>query len=209
MLEESSRIPRLLAATLAALLALVLATVVGGSAAPLASGSESVSERGTVAKNAQGKMTSAVTGRTSGGGKLGGTFTPLKFKNQNGVPMVKGVLDGVITHQDGSKTTFTAIRSLEVEKINGQKLARTAVGAAQPACDILHLVLGPLDLDILGLEVHLSRVVLDIIAVPGPGNLLGNLLCAIAGLLDGGLGGLLGQLIAILNDILDALALGV
>jgi hypothetical protein len=123
---------------------------------------------------------------------------------------VKGVLDGVITHQDGSKTKFTVIRSLEVEKINGQKLARTAVGVAQPTqCDILNLVLGPLDLNILGLEVHLNRVVLDIIAVPGPGNLLGNLLCAIAGLLDDGLGGLLGQLIAILNDILDALALGV
>jgi len=32
----------------------------------------------------------------------------------------------------------------------------------------------------------LSAVDLDITAVPGPGNLLGNLLCAVAGLLDGG-----------------------
>jgi len=46
-------------------------------------------------------------------------------------------------------------------------------------------VLGPLDLNLLGLEVHLNRVVLDIVAVPGAGNLLGNLLCAVAGLLDG------------------------
>ena len=30
------------------------------------------------------------------------------------------------------------------------------------------------------------EIVLDITAVPGPGNLLGNLLCAVAGLLDGG-----------------------
>ena len=52
-------------------------------------------------------------------------------------------------------------------------------------CDILNLVLGPLDLNLLGLEVHLKRVVLDIVAVPGAGNLLGNLLCAVAGLLDG------------------------
>ncbi len=29
-----------------------------------------------------------------------------------------------------------------------------------------------------------NRVVLDIVADPGPGNLLGNLLCLIAGLLD-------------------------
>jgi hypothetical protein len=29
-------------------------------------------------------------------------------------------------------------------------------------------------------------IVVDIRAEPGPGNLLGNLLCAVAGLLDGG-----------------------
>jgi hypothetical protein len=52
-------------------------------------------------------------------------------------------------------------------------------------CDILHLTLGPLDLTLLGLVVHLDRIRLDITAQPGPGNLLGNLLCAIAGLLDG------------------------
>ena len=50
---------------------------------------------------------------------------------------------------------------------------------------MLNLVLGPLDLNLLGLEVHLDKVVLDIIAVTGAGNLLGNLLCAVAGLLDG------------------------
>ena len=56
---------------------------------------------------------------------------------------------------------------------------------------MLHLVLGPLDLDLLGLVVHLDKVVLDITAVPGAGALLGNLLCAVVGLLDGtGIGGL-------------------
>ncbi len=57
--------------------------------------------------------------------------------------------------------------------------------AALGSCDVLNLVLGPLDLNLLGLEVHLNSVVLDIIAVTGAGNLLGNLLCAVAGLLDG------------------------
>ena len=44
--------------------------------------------------------------------------------------------------------------------------------------EVLHLVLGPLDLNLLGLVVHLNQVVLDITAQSGPGNLLGNLLCA-------------------------------
>lgn len=73
----------------------------------------------------------------------------------------------------------------------------------QQDCPILHLELGPLDLDLLGLQVHLDRVVLDVTAVPGPGNLLGNLLCAIAGLLDGvDLSGILADL---LQRLLDAL----
>jgi hypothetical protein len=70
-------------------------------------------------------------------------------------------------------------------------------------CPILHLELGPLDLNLLGLRVELNQVVLDITAIPGPGNLLGNLLCAVAGLLDGvDLGGVLGNL---LQSLIDAL----
>ena len=55
---------------------------------------------------------------------------------------------------------------------------------AASSCSVLHLVLGPLDLNLLGLAVHLNRVVLDITAIPGAGNLLGNLLCAVANLLN-------------------------
>jgi len=48
-----------------------------------------------------------------------------------------------------------------------------------------------------------------ITAVPGAGNLLGNLLCGVAGLLDGstggGLSGLLQNLSGLLNQILGAL----
>lgn len=56
-------------------------------------------------------------------------------------------------------------------------------------CDILNLSLGPIDLDLLGLVVILDNceggpVTVDITAVPGEGNLLGNLLCNLAGLLD-------------------------
>jgi hypothetical protein len=51
--------------------------------------------------------------------------------------------------------------------------------------------------------VTLDVVHLNITAEQGPGNLLGNLLCAIAGLLDGG--GPLAGITALLNQILGAL----
>ena len=76
------------------------------------------------------------------------------------------------------------------------------VTITSPTCPILHLDLGPLNLDVLGLQVDLSEVILDITAVPGAGNLLGNLLCAVVGLLDPSS---LSQLVTLPNQILDLL----
>jgi len=70
-------------------------------------------------------------------------------------------------------------------------------------CEILNLQLGPLDLNLLGLLVHLDQINLQITAEQAPGNLLGNLLCAVAHLLDGG--SPLGGLAALLNRILRIL----
>ena len=75
------------------------------------------------------------------------------------------------------------------------------------ACDILNLVLGPLDLNLLGLEIHLNQVILDIVGQTGAGNLLGNLLCAVVGLLDGlDLGGILSNVLTnVLTNLLNNL----
>jgi hypothetical protein len=42
-------------------------------------------------------------------------------------------------------------------------------------CEVLHLVLGPVHLDLLGLVVDLNKIVLDLKAIPG--TLLGNIFC--------------------------------
>jgi hypothetical protein len=192
---------------LALIMSLGLASVGIGAASAV---SDTTSPRSVVGKSDLGKMTSTVVGRTSEGGKVTGSFTPTKFVERDGVVYAKGFLKGKIKDTDGSVTKFSGIKKMPVKKINGQSVtdARTASRAA--ACDILNLVLGPLDLNILGLEIHLQRVVLDIVAVAGAGQLLGNLLCAVAGLLDGGpLAGLLGQLSDLLNQILGLLNLGV
>ena len=66
-----------------------------------------------------------------------------------------------------------------------------------------YLTLGPLNLNLLGLVVTLNQVHLTITAVPGAGNLLGNLLCAVANLLNGT--GSLSVIAALLNGILALL----
>jgi len=85
-----------------------------------------------------------------------------------------------------------------------------AVAAAQTAlpvtivdtsCQILHLDLGAISLDVLGLQINLSRVILDITAQAGAGNLLGNLLCAVANLLNNP-----NPLARLLNSILELIS---
>jgi hypothetical protein len=139
-------------------------------------------------------LTTTLTGTaTDAAGTVVGTassvLTITGFANQNGQLVANGTLVTTITNAiTGVTQTVTQAISIPV--------------SGSGSCSILHLTLGPLDLNLLGLQVHLNQVVLDITAQPGPGNLLGNLLCAVAHLLDnpaspaGGLAGLLNNLLA-------------
>lgn len=148
---------------------------------------------GAAAAKAKPGLPIDVTATPTAGGTVDGTFTLTKFAVQNGE--LVGIVNfaGTVTDAAGAATTGTQTLALPVD-----------ITAA--SCDILHLTLGPLDLDLLGLQVHLDQVVLNIDAQSGPGNLLGNLLCAVAGLLDGGgaltgIANLLNQILAILQGL--------
>jgi hypothetical protein len=124
------------------------------------------------------------------GGSLpfNGFFNVQQFANQNGQLVAIGTLTDVAGAAGGLPLTLP-------------------VTQATGSCQILDLTLGPLDLNLLGLTVHLDTVHLNITAQQGPGNLLGNLLCAVANLLNGagGGGGLTTALANLLNQILAAL----
>ena len=70
------------------------------------------------------------------------------------------------------------------------------------ACTILNLTLGPINLNLLGLRVATDEIRLLVEAVPGAGNLLGNLLCAITNLLNPSANAPLSQLVQVLNALL-------
>jgi hypothetical protein len=164
----------------------------------------------TVADTGQGELRSRIIGTTGNGRRVTGSFVPLRFVQRNNRIQVRGLVQGVVHNANGSTRTFGVLRTLNVRTINGAP-ARATSGqrqAQRAACDVLNLVLGPLDLNLLGLQVDLNRIVLNIVAQSGAGNLLGNLLCAVAGLLDGGLSGLLGRVTRLLNRALGQLGLG-
>jgi len=128
-----------------------------------------------------------VTG-TAPGGVFNGTFQLQRFSDSQGQLVATGVLSGVLTTTTG--VTTSVLRTITLP-----------AAVTQATCDILHLDLGPLSLDILGLQVDLSRIILDITAEAGAGNLLGNLLCAVANLLNNpsGLARLLNSILALLG----------
>lgn len=184
----------------------------GGSPANSATGSAARASRLTftrVAHDPQGFAKSAISGRTASGHRVTGYFTPIGVGKHNGHLRMRGMVNGVIHRGNGTTRTFNAIRTFRIASMNGTRPGAAQTGAAATArasCRVLHLVLGPLNLNLLGLKVHLNRVVLDITAHSGPGNLLGNLLCAVAHLLDSG--GTLSKLLTQLQNILNQLLMG-
>jgi hypothetical protein len=128
-----------------------------------------------------------VVGSVPGGGSMTGTLSVTKFAATGGQLVALGTINGTVTNAAGLPTTFLQTVSMPVSNVTA-------------TCDILHLDLGPLSLNVLGLQVDLSRVVLDITAQAGAGNLLGNLLCSVVNLLNdpSGLARLLNQILALL-----------
>jgi len=131
-------------------------------------------------------VTLPVTGTLPDGSTFTGELSQLVATVVNGVPMLSGMIAG--TGLPAAGTPFT-----------------TAITGAAAACPVLNLMLQPLNLDLLGLVVNLDAVHLAIDAIPGPGKLLGNLVCALAGALDAN--GLLQQIVPILTAVLPALGL--
>jgi hypothetical protein len=128
---------------------------------------------------------------TSPNGSFTGVFNLSRFVLQNGQVAAVGTLTGTVTNAAG-QTVGAIVQNLTLSLIN-----------INATCDILHLELGPIDLNLLGLVVHVDKIVIDIDAQSGPGNLLGNLLCAVANLLNAN--GPLSQLVNLLNQILGQL----
>jgi hypothetical protein len=159
------------------------------SKAPAAKPDQPVSKTQSVSSFVQG-VTSA--------GSFYGIVSVNQFAVLSGVLTAAGTFSGFVTPSGGSTSSVT------------QNFTGVPVTAIDPSCSILTLTLGPLNLNLLGLVVTLNQVNLTISAISGAGNLLGNLLCDVANLLNpggplSGLSSLLTNLVTALNSLLSAL----
>jgi hypothetical protein len=129
-----------------------------------------------------------------------------RFATRSGKMVAIGTLTGTV--RKAGKTKRIKARTVSVPaSLTGAGPASGAKASQVPpipgACQVLNLVLGPINLNLLGLSVRTNQINLRIDAVPGAGNLLGNLLCAVTNLLNPT--GALGQLTGALNQLTAAL----
>jgi hypothetical protein len=137
-------------------------------------------------------------------GAFEGTLDIVEFAvNDAGDLVANGELSGDVLNRGGR-----VIRSIEDVPVTLP--VTEIIGSDEGVCEVLSLSLGPLDLNLLGLMIHLDEVNLDLTADPA-GGILGQLLCGLAGGLGLDLGDLLdldlGFLVALLDlfDLLDDL----
>lgn len=136
-----------------------------------------------------GGLTTQLTG-TVNGAAANLTYTIDHFIVQNGALQAVGTLTSTV---NGVTNVISGVT------------AAVTNNAGTTSCSILSLTIAPIHLDLLGLVVDVPNpIVVNITAVPGAGNLLGNLLCDVAGLLNNS-GGLTSQLANLLNNLLSLL----
>jgi hypothetical protein len=120
------------------------------------------------------------------------SVTPWRFATLNGKTTLVGTMSGTVTVNGASKP-FTSTFDWTVTQ-------------AAATCPVLFLVLGPLNLNLLGLHLVTNQIIVNVYADPN-GGLLGSLLCGLANLLGPGpTSAILQQLLgAPLTNLLNAI----
>lgn len=127
-----------------------------------------------------------ITAQSGSGNLLGNLLTDVaNLLNGSNPPDIGSILGGLTSTQLG---TLTSGLTDVLNGVFGQLGSPANVSGATTS--ILSLSLGPVDLNLLGLNVSLDDcnggpVTVDISAESGPGKLLGNLLTSVTHLLDG------------------------
>jgi hypothetical protein len=171
-----------------AVLAGLATLALGAIAVPVASASNGTAVPPKV-NSLPALKTVPIHGVTTNGKQFKGSYAIQRYVARANKVYAVGTLKGTLTGRHVTRYNVMMPATLAGPAAVG--LAK--VKAAQAACTVLRLQLGPIDLNLLGLRVQLFGgtnpanalpVTLLITGVPGNGNLLGNLLCGLTGALN-------------------------
>jgi hypothetical protein len=153
------------------------------------------------------KLYLPIAGTAPGGATFAGTLSVLKFSQRDGKPVAIGMVSGSATSSSGTPlgTALTGPIELPVQVAPGPALTSAAPISVQQAttCQVLHLDLGAVNLNVLGLTVATQPIAIDVSGTTGGTNVLGTLICTILETVNNvvGLVNLLNQLLGILGGL--------
>ncbi len=127
-----------------------------------------------------------VHGKASNGRNFTGrlTVTNLSYDATKGL-LLRGVVEGKLVGKGRpTQVSQTAFEAVEATVSDATGALSSDALRTRATCQILRLQTGRITLNVLGLVVDIAPLDIVINAVSGPGNLLGNLLCAVANLLN-------------------------
>jgi hypothetical protein len=127
-------------------------------------------------------------------------FSSFGLSSDNQI-VASGVVDGV---PFSNVVAFDAVGGYPARRVRHLRELEGENRKMLDSCSVVDLNLEPLYLNVLGLVITLDTVHLQVDAVPGANALVGNLLCAVLGLLDQVIAGVLGAVgLAIIQVLLD------
>jgi hypothetical protein len=155
-------------------------------------------------KDEAGALTLPLAGTSPTGATFTGTFTVNRFVAQGSAVFAEGVLSGTVSSSGLPVGTALQVPVRLPVTGNWSPVARRAPGRGadivlvQSTCGVLHIDLGAVNLNLLGIAFSTSPISLDLSGnTAGP---LGTLVCAVLGVV-----GSVANLVNLLNQILGAL----
>ena len=155
---------------------------------------------------AKAKLYLAITGTGADGVTFAGTLSVQKFSVQNGAAVAIGMVTGTVASAGTPLGTVLAGPvAFPVSVEPGSAITGKAPVSVQQAtnCQVLHLDIGAVNLNLLGVTVATQPISIDISGTSGGTNVLGTLLCTILDTVNNviGLVNLLNQLLGILGGL--------
>ena len=151
-----------------------------------------------------------IAGTGAGGLTFTGTLSVLKFVVRDGQVAVIGMVRGTAMSAGMPLgTVLLGPLTLPVQVGPGATLAPTsAAPVAAATCQVLHIDIGAVNLNVLGLQVATQPIALDISG--DSAGVLGNLVCTVLDTLNNvvNLVGLLNQILGLLTGLLGAIIPG-
>lgn len=151
----------------------------------------------------------AVTGTVAaGGGTFTGTFTLQRFAVRGDAAVAVGFIRGSVIGADGLPVGSVLRGPVELPvTVSGAAAAAAGAVQQQATCDVLHLALGAVSLDVLGLQVTTAPIAIDIVASGEGTDVLGRLICTVLETVGNvvALVDLLNQILGLLTGLLGGL----